>query len=387
MRPPALVAPLDTSVTGPAGTWAVLGMGDLGQPDNTFWQTFYLRPPGGQWTLRTPPGVADNGGLVIANGGPQLVVGFLPSNLLQFSPLALSTDDGATYQTGLVPDGLAAVPDALSVSSTGVAVALTGDQVVTSPPELGNWQPLVALAAVEASTVGRSCGVQRLTAVTALPNAALLGADCTHTTTAGVFAVAGGVLRLVGPQLPVGTAAGALDVLRLVPYRHGLAVLLATNPGPRPTYRAAWEPTLSGPWTLGPALTSGRLLSASLTPAGGFAIVTGETETGGGTGATAAGAGGTSGEPGAGGTTGETGAGGTTGASGSPLLAAVVEPGAAVWSVLPTPPTGTAALVIAGGRTEALGVEGAAFTDDRLMTGRWVAVQTITVPIAFGSSS
>jgi hypothetical protein len=58
-----------------------------------------------------------------------------------------------------------------------------------------------------------------------------------------------------------------------------------------------------------------------------------------------------------------------------------------VWSVLPTPPTGTAALVIAGGRTEALGVEGAAFTDDRLMTGRWVAVQTITVPIAFGSSS
>jgi hypothetical protein len=43
--------------------------------------------------------------------------------------------------------------------------------------------------------------------------------------------------------------------------------------------------------------------------------------------------------------------------------------------------------VSAGGRTEALGVQSATFTDYRLTTGRWVAVQTITVPIAFGSSS
>jgi len=362
--PPAMVARLDTAVSGSQGTWAVLAMGDIGQLDDTFWQSFYLPPTGGRWALRTPPGVADNGGLVIASRGAQLVTGFLPSNLLRFAPLALTSDEGKTYAPALLPDALADVPDALSFSTTGTAVALTGEEVVAASAGLSSWSPLITSSAIGASAAGASCGLQRLTAVVATPASVVVGADCSHTSMAGVFAV--GTARgtrataqptLAGPTLPAGARPAAIDVLRLVPYKAGLALLMASNPGPRPTYRAAWESTLAGPWTLGPALPSWPLVSTSVTAAGGFVILTG-------------------GAP-------------SSGSGGGPLGAATIGPGQASWSILPTPPATTAALVVTvpPGGTEALGVDSATFSDYRLTAGRWAPAQTIAVPIAFGSSS
>ena len=57
---------LATSLVTAAGTWAVAVMGGSAASHNNFWQLF-VRPAGSRsWKLVTPPGTADNGGLVLA---------------------------------------------------------------------------------------------------------------------------------------------------------------------------------------------------------------------------------------------------------------------------------------------------------------------------------
>ena len=76
---------------------AIVAMGSLGHPNNTFWQLF-LRPAGAtRWALVTPPGVADNGGLVADDGtGTLLTAGFEPTQRLTYSPVVQTTTAGGT---------------------------------------------------------------------------------------------------------------------------------------------------------------------------------------------------------------------------------------------------------------------------------------------------
>ena len=119
-------APLSTSLVTPQGSWAVTVMGGSAADENNFWQLF-VRPAGAtRWSLVTPEGVADNGGLVAAAGadGTSLVVGFRPSQGLAFSPLATSSDTGKTWTPGLLDADLADVPDAMAVAPSGQTLAL-----------------------------------------------------------------------------------------------------------------------------------------------------------------------------------------------------------------------------------------------------------------------
>ncbi len=141
--------PLTTAVITSTGTWATFPMGHLDDPTNTFWEVFTLPSGGQRWAEHTPPDVADNGGLVIAPTSAGAVIGFRPSNLLSFSPLASTTDGGATYTAGLLSGGLADVPDALSVSPSGRAAALTTTQVLSSAATLSAWQPVTTVSCDE----------------------------------------------------------------------------------------------------------------------------------------------------------------------------------------------------------------------------------------------
>ena len=80
-----------------------------------------VRRPAGPatWRLATPPGVADNGGLVVTGtGGASLLTGFVPSQDLTFSPLAATSDNGASWSpAGPVNPGLADAPDALAAGT------------------------------------------------------------------------------------------------------------------------------------------------------------------------------------------------------------------------------------------------------------------------------
>jgi len=96
---PSLLHELQVSLVGSlatrAGTWAVIKMGHLDQLANTFWQLLVLRQGDTRWSLVTPPGYADNDGLVYGFvKGESLVAGFEANHLIRFSPLAIASDGG-----------------------------------------------------------------------------------------------------------------------------------------------------------------------------------------------------------------------------------------------------------------------------------------------------
>ena len=140
-----------------------------------------------------------------------------------------------------------------------------------------------------------------------------------------------------------------VDVVRLVSYRRGLAALLEMPTSTGAIYQAAWQPSTSGPWTMSTTTTaSGPLLSASVTGSGGFSILTGR--------------------------------------RGGALTAAYAEPAARTWVRLANLPANTATVSVSGAWIDALAVHADSFIDYRLTAGRWVAAQTIDVPVPIGSS-
>ena len=96
-------SPLPSSVSTLDGSWVDLPMGDLSVATNTFWQVLHAVPGTSRWSVVTPTGVADNGGLVTGAAAAAAVVGFLPSQLLHFSPLAQSSSGGKVWTPRLVP--------------------------------------------------------------------------------------------------------------------------------------------------------------------------------------------------------------------------------------------------------------------------------------------
>jgi hypothetical protein len=218
----ALRIPLATArmAEGPPGapspslgaTWALVPMGDLDQPDNRFWQVFVLSPTGTSWSLVTPKGVADNGGLVGSFGPIGGVLGFEVSAMLGFSPVAVSDDDGVHWSPGVLPTPLASVPDALATTPAGHLLALlgrTGSSIVASDDDAqASTSPLGSLSSLAARS-GRSCTLTALTAVTFGPaSQPIVGGLCQGSGRVGIFELTGSRWRLSGPVAP----AAALNV-------------------------------------------------------------------------------------------------------------------------------------------------------------------------------
>ena len=153
-QPPSL----STSLVTATGTWAVAVMGGPAAEHNDFWQLF-VRPAGtGRWRLATPPGVASNGGLVMASlGAGSVVAGFRPSQDLSFSPLATTHDNGTAWTPGLVDAALADVPDALAAAPGGgrLLALLASGQAELSGPSGTAWTRLATRRALAASAARR----------------------------------------------------------------------------------------------------------------------------------------------------------------------------------------------------------------------------------------
>ncbi|HEY5200800.1 MAG TPA: hypothetical protein VIJ31_07795 [Acidothermaceae bacterium] len=342
--------PLATSVTTPTGTWATFPMGHLDDPTNTFWEIFTLPAGRQQWAEHTPPDVADNGGLVIAPTSTGAVVGFRPSQLLSFSPLASTNDGGTTYTPGLLSGGLANVPNALSVSPSGRAAALTATQVLASAALVSAWQPVTTVAAIGALSAGKACGVQQLTAVMTTDTDVFLGLSCSLPGVVGLLQRAGSTFVSAGVQLPTADAKDVTEVLRIVQYTQGVAALIGVHDGSTTSYIAAWKSAPgSAAWTLSaPQPVDGGLLSTGVTSDAGFSVL-------------------------------------TKAASGALSAAVITGPGSN-WTMLASPPAGTATISVAADRSDALVVDSATFTDYRLTGPQWVKVQTVQVAIPYGSS-
>jgi hypothetical protein len=368
-------APLSTSLVTPQGTWAVTVMGGSAAAENNFWQLF-VRPAGAtRWSLVTPAGVADNGGLVAAAAdepGASLVVGFRPSQALAFSPLATSGDTGQHWTPGLLDADLADVPDAMAVAPSGQTLALLHDGGIEAAASAaaataGQWSRLTTLSALAASAPGRGCGLVAVNAVSfGQNNVPMAAGSCVRRGVAGVFADHGGAWQAAGPVLPAGFGGDQVQVLGLAAEGSagGNAALLVAGT----SLLAAWSD--GGRWTV----------SAPVAAAGD--------EPGNEHGVSASGFG-----PG----------GSVWVMLGGDRAETIGGPGGS-WQALPPLPAGTRALAPAGPQAlapagtatlapgsgsagyDALAVAGSRLTVWRLAAGAWVQVQVINVPITYGSS-
>jgi hypothetical protein len=359
-------APISTSLVQGDETWLVVPMGHLGDFLNTFWQLFVRSSSGDGWVTVTPPGVADNGGLVITdgpNGG--LLAGFLPNQDLIFSPLSVTTDGGHTWTGVYFPQGLAAVPDALGGATSGSTLGLgrstSGTLLETGVDltSLSSWRSVTTAGHLGHSAPGTRCGVSRLTAIAqGPPGVALIGASCTRRGVVGLFHVAGGDVSAVAVPASSTLAGATVSVLRLVPTATGVAMLLAAHErSGRTALVAGWLATAAQSVRLSrpiPVPLSAKLVASGTTPGGGLFVLL---------------------QP----------PGGR-----APELADIAPPGSgqSAWDVPPAPPRGTLGVAFSPGRIDAVTVQSSTLTDFSLdSSGTWVQSQVVKVPIQYGSSS
>ena len=348
-QPPSLATALVTAT----GTWAVAVMGGSAAEHNNFWQLFVRPTATGKWRLATPPGVASNGGLVVATpGAGSVVAGFRPSQDLSYSPLATTHDNGTAWTPGLLDAALADVPDALAAAPGGghlLALLTSGDAELSGPGGTA-WARLATRRALAASAAGRRCGLGSLAAAAFSPSGVpLLAASCTRPGTAGVFAYVGGSWQLAGPTLPASYAHQRVSMLRLTTTAGATTALLAAGTGSAQRLLAAWSTGSGAHWALSQPLPlhGAKPTSVSSGPDGMVAVVlTGQhAQT-------------------------------ITGPAGS-------------WRPLPALPAGTVTLAprpTSG--WDALAVHGTKLTVWQLAPGNaaWAVTQIINAPIEFGSS-
>jgi hypothetical protein len=350
---------IDTSLTNTQGAFAAVAMGHLNQPLNTFWQLFFQPAGTSKWTLVTPPGVASNGGLVIATSQDHaLLAGFRPTNFLTYSPVSMTDNEGRAWSVGALPGGLLGRTDALGMSGSGELAALIDDpkpEVVTSDGSLSDWAPLISQERLSSTTSGARCGIEDLTSVT-FNNAGdvIVGATCAHPGVVGIFENTGSSWHLLGPSLSPSLSRDNIEVINFSQERGVMTALLATHGPSRTSLVGAWQ--LAGTrWGTSPPFVlrhSTTVTSTGPDGRGGFFVL-------------------------------------TSNGSLRPSLELLGGPGTA-WDQLPLTPRGTATVVFsATGSIESLTANGDSFQSWILNAHAkvWDATQSILVPILYGSSS
>jgi len=355
---------LATSFAAAAGAgWAVVQMGGPAAQHNNFWQLFVRQAGTTRWRLATPPGVADNGGLVVAgDGGGSMMTGFRPSQDLTFSPLAASSNGGTSWSpAGPLTPGLAAAPDALAATPAGQVIALTkGGGVVFGSKSGTAWTHLASAKTVAATPAGKACGLTGLTAAAfSRAGVPMLAASCSHPGTVGIFGDTGSGWFPAGPARPPALAREDIAVVRLAAAGPGVTALLRAGSGKDTSLIAAWSRGIDSPWALSAPLHVGarQLSSTAIGPGGSIGV--------------------------------------TLNAAHGEILAG---PGAS-WRALPALPRWAATLALGpGGQADAITAHVGTFSDYRLTPGssgsspggsgpgRWTLAQTIKVPIQYGSS-
>jgi len=129
-----------TSIATAADDWAVVPM----SADPAFWEVFARAGNSGSWKLVTPPGVADNGGLVASAGGAKsLTIAVRPSQDLVFSPLAETANGGTSWSSGgPINAAVADSPDALAAVGSDLAALLSNGTIETSSDAGATWSTL-----------------------------------------------------------------------------------------------------------------------------------------------------------------------------------------------------------------------------------------------------
>ncbi len=341
LPPPSMAVPLTTSLATGTARWAVVRVAASPSP---FWEIVVQRPGQRSWSLVTPPGVADNGGVVVTSPGAEsLTAAFRPSEDLKFTPLAVTRDAGASWSPGLLDGDLAAEPDAMAAAADGRLLALApGGTVWLSAPGGIRWRTVARERPLKAMA-GRACGLVRLTAVAFTPaGEPLLAGACARDRVA-IFADRRGAWRPVGPMLPAELAGHQVEVLRMTAIGGRVLALLVAGAAHAVSVTAAWTGDGGDHWGISPPLPlrAAHVQSVALSASGAAGLVL----TGG--------------------------------------RAVVLDGPGTGWRWLPALPAGTVVLALGpAGEADALASRGARVTTWRLASGRgaWARVQALRVP-------
>jgi hypothetical protein len=263
-----LSAPLATSLPSAGGEWALLPAG-ASSGEEHFWELLRRGAGSARWSVVTPPGVQDNGGLAFAAAGGTLLAGFLPSYNLHFSPLALTTDGGATWTptTSPLPGGLAPVPDSLALSPGGTAYALlaaNGGEIVVGNTTGGEWRSLTTARALAMLPVARGCGLRSIGGLTGIdavastaPEGVLAGGSCTRAGQIGEYAYTHGSWRAAAPPTPTALRGDPSRVLWLASTGASTLTLVDFPSASQNTLLAAWSADGGHRWVEAPPLVMG----------------------------------------------------------------------------------------------------------------------------------
>jgi hypothetical protein len=340
---------LATSFSTATDTWAIVPM----TANPAFWEVFVRPAKSATWQLVTPPGVADNGGLVAAAGnGRSLTVAVRPSQDLEFSPLTSTADAGGSWSARApLSAGVAASPGALAVSGSELAALLGNGTIEASSDAGSSWRTLAKPGAIAASAAGKKCGTVGVTAVSfgLAPGAVLAAGTCGATGTAEFFDYSPNV-GWQRPSLPVsGQLVRLGDDTVLVRAKAGLTAL--------------W---LGGWYAYAPLASAAPQPSTALTPSAPLPITSGVIASGGLTGSP----------------------GGLWALMPGGQAATIGGPGQQ-WLLLPPTPAHTSVLASGPGNSlDALAVSGSTLTVWQLDRGAtlWAKAQKMSVPIQYGSS-
>jgi hypothetical protein len=220
--------PLSGGVSQSGAAMAVVPMGHLDDPANTFYETF-SQASTGSWSLSTPVGTATNGGIVLSQPvtGMGAVLGW--SNLRNAAGFGLASGR-QSGTTGVLPD-LAREPSAVAFDPlTGEVAVLRANASVSVGPSLGGPFHVATTTADLERTPGLSCSLSRLTAIAFTTQGQLaVGGACASGSSLGVFiqttTSASGAPMGFSPAASWGDAGGE-SVVRLDPGGHGVVALV-----------------------------------------------------------------------------------------------------------------------------------------------------------------
>lgn len=251
--------------------------------EHRFWELLWLGSRTDRWSVVTPPGVQDNGGLTIALASRGvLTAGFLPSINLHFSPLARTVDHGATWSPELLPDGLAIGPDSLSSGPSQSLLALisrrSGEVLKRSVPQ-GSWAVLTSAEALGRQAATHDCELESIDAISASSEGRpLVGGPCQLPGQIGEYAYDRGRWRRAGPDVPTSLRAYTSAVLRLTSTPDGAFTLIELASAASKDLLAAWSQNSGQHWREMPALrlqANQRVISAGPGPGSNAYVLTG----------------------------------------------------------------------------------------------------------------
>ena len=252
-------------------------MGQLSEESNTFWQLLHANVGSPHWSVVTPPGAADNGGIVADASGDSVLVGVLPNGFLRFSPVSLSSDGGGMWGPVSLPGALAAVPNALAydAAASPSTVAVSGStRVLSSGVGMSSWKTLVTVARLR--RVAPRCGVTKLDAVALQPSGApLVAAACAHGGVVGLFADVADAWKPSGMVLGGALRGSSTSVIRLETEGSTVAALVSATRGSRRSLIAMWH-TAGETWKQSSPLSVGAgrsVLATAVGPDGTLAVL------------------------------------------------------------------------------------------------------------------